>query len=142
MVDSSPRELLGALARGDMGKYQEFAKELEPETDEKARSLILAGLLVLLERKWEETTPLADIRLWVADFRNFMERSLGELDPVSCERIIVGILLGKPEMIEAVPPEQRTNLIGLLTFKMAYDTQMTDEELIEFLSEAEELDSE
>lgn len=130
--------MLKALVQGDMDEYQSTAPTLDPATDEATRSLTLAGLTILVDELWSETTPASDIRLWVADFRNFMERQIGEIDPVSCERMIVGTINGDPSMIAAVPREQRTSLIALLTFKLAYDKKMSDAELEEFLDEAEE----
>lgn len=91
------------------------------------------------DEKWTGATDVADIRLWVAEFRNFMEQNHGDLNPLSCEKILIASVIGDPDKMGEVPEDERTSLIGLLAFKLAYDKKMSEGELQDFLTAAQRL---
>ena len=119
-----------------MDEYQTLAGQLTPEQDNAARSRIWAGLMLDADSKWSSLEEIESIRNWVADLRNFFERTLGEIDPVSCEKIIVSVITGEPALMGEVPRGERTNLIGLMAFKFAYDKKMNSAEIEDFINKA------
>lgn len=139
MSDNVPREVLQALVRGDMERFQVLAARLDAEQDEQTRGLLHAALVVQASRKWGEVADLAALRVWVAQLRNEAESRLGDINPVSCERILVSVLSGDPGGLGGVPANDLTNLTALMTFKLVHEAQPTEAQLEEFVAVAERI---
>lgn len=120
-----------------MGEYRSLAERLDSDTDRQSRDLINAALVIEVNARWNESTDVAEVRAWVAELRNSVERSIGEIDPVACEKVIIGSITGDPSYLRNVPQSSVTNLTTLITFALAQDADMSDSELVKFLDRAE-----
>lgn len=141
MADRKPRQILEALVRGDMEAYRSLAGALDAQGDQETRSLIQTALVIEANARWDEATDVAEIRSWVANLRNHVERDIGDVNPISCEKIIVGAVTGDPTKMAGVPRGEVTNLVSLITFALAQDAAMSDEQIHELLDQAEELNA-
>lgn len=139
MNDDLPRRIHEALVRGRMDDFQALTEELDPRTDEQTRAVVYAGFMLNASAKWTETTEVAEIRYWVAGFRNRFERNLGEINAFWCESLIIGAITRDPQKTADLPANALTNLVSLLSLKLATDRDMTETELQSFLDQAEQL---
>lgn len=122
-----------------MDQYQSLAAQLDADADRKTRGLLHALLTIEADKRWDETTPVTEIREWVTGLRNDAETNLGDINANSCEHILLTVLTGDTAHMAGIPGGAITNLTALMAFKLVHDEGLGEAELQELLTEAEEV---
>jgi hypothetical protein len=135
-TEDLPLRTLEALARGNTDEFAALSRQLDPASNKRVNKLIASSFFLMATRKWTANTDVAEVRSWVAELRSETEVKLGEIDPLSAERLIVSTVTGDTEKMNDIEPNKVIRLESLMLFKLIYDMKMPEDMVQNFLNEA------